>query len=319
MGDICDRFNGLCKSGCKDGYLGNRCTRTCQVGKYGDRCRSQCNANCADTGTERTCKYTDGTCLQGCKAGYHGHRCDMTCNNTYGVNCGQNCSENCRTAGIEDGNTCNPFDGSCLAGCDTGYGDALCVQECMNRTYGDKCGRTCSEHCAGLERLCYPVNGSCLLGCEPGFIGDHCVEQAGIKERTALNFILYFLWTLGVVAVVAILAFAFVSTSGNHRRFFGQLRGESGEEDSQRTREGSHSHASSAHSGKEPEAASGGHSSEKLAPSVDGADNKKDSPTSLRSSILASAIDLHVNQLAKSHSKAHSIHADEVRPAEEDA
>ena len=55
--------------------------------------------------------------------------------------------------------------------------------ECYIGTYGDECGETCSEHCAGDQDSCHHVNGTCDLGCDPGYQGSNCTQGELVTKQ----------------------------------------------------------------------------------------------------------------------------------------
>ncbi|XP_061194970.1 multiple epidermal growth factor-like domains protein 10 [Saccostrea echinata] len=85
------------------------------TGYYGPTCSLPCpDSNC------RYCHIETGAC-QGCKPGYKGHQCELPCDGgRYGQDCGQRCGA---CLGYKQ---CHHINGSCLKGCDTGYGGELC-------------------------------------------------------------------------------------------------------------------------------------------------------------------------------------------------
>ena len=44
----------------------------------------------------------------------------------------------------------------------------------LQKTYGVKCSKGCSQHCGGKDKACNNINGSCVYGCVDGFEGELC-------------------------------------------------------------------------------------------------------------------------------------------------
>ncbi|XP_056003467.1 multiple epidermal growth factor-like domains protein 10 [Ostrea edulis] len=108
----------------------------CSVGRYGESC-SECQG-CS------TCDIISGDC---CKYMEQHH-----------FVLGQYCSDTCVNA------ACNPSNGYCTKGCNTGY-------------WGNTCKSQCNQHCIG--NTCEQGNGTCTTGCVDFYYGYTCEHQCG--------------------------------------------------------------------------------------------------------------------------------------------
>ncbi|KAK3757268.1 hypothetical protein RRG08_047459 [Elysia crispata] len=167
--NACDSFDGFCKDGCDDGYLGDRCEIPCSRNHFGHKCYYTCNSKCG--GPSNACNISTGFCKDGCDNGYRGNRCDLPCTaNTFGPNCLKMCNPKC--GGPK--NACDRFTGLCSDGCDAGFRGDRCEVPCPQNTFGVNCSETCSQNCGGSNNACDNVNGFCTFGCDDGYQGKRC-------------------------------------------------------------------------------------------------------------------------------------------------
>ncbi|CAH1772950.1 unnamed protein product [Owenia fusiformis] len=114
----CDKWTGVCTSGCAAGWKGTGCDQACDAGTFGSGCDKTCHCKNNDV-----CDKATGECSNGCGAGWTDDAdngpCQRACSSGYwGDNCEQRCDDGC------SGGTCDRFDGSC--GCADYYLGALC-------------------------------------------------------------------------------------------------------------------------------------------------------------------------------------------------
>ncbi|BFY99631.1 hypothetical protein BsWGS_02670 [Bradybaena similaris] len=162
--EVCDQ-NGVCKSGCADGWTGIQCQKPCETSKYGHLCQKVCD-NCLN----KDCDHETGQCRQGCVAGYMGSTCQTACTGNYGINCSRPCGK------CKGGHACDSKTGHCRSGCEPGFKSSshypwLCDTQCKYK-YGDNCGNNCGACYRG--KPCDVVTGICSGGCQDGYTNDRC-------------------------------------------------------------------------------------------------------------------------------------------------
>ncbi|XP_062576058.1 uncharacterized protein LOC134237898 [Saccostrea cucullata] len=167
-GISCNKTNGACPGGCKDGWISPKCNETCKTGYYG----TNCSLSCGSCALKETCDHVTGSCPSGlCKPGWkktRDNRCDQECDEgTFGKHCMYNCSRHC-AGGVH----CNVVDGACSGGCSDGWTNDQCNETCGIGLYGKDCQEKCG-HC-GDHETCNHINGLCLRHCEPGYQGEKC-------------------------------------------------------------------------------------------------------------------------------------------------
>ncbi|XP_065923437.1 receptor-type tyrosine-protein phosphatase epsilon [Magallana gigas] len=86
---------------------------------------------------------------------------------------GAGCSEECGHCVY--GEQCNPVDGTCHNGCETGYYKKRCKRECPQEFYGRNCLGNCSENC--FSKTCDGKTGVCERGCSKGWKLPLCNEE----------------------------------------------------------------------------------------------------------------------------------------------
>ncbi|KAK7461590.1 hypothetical protein BaRGS_00038675, partial [Batillaria attramentaria] len=82
-GDVCDKHNGHCLHGCRDGFDGERCDR-CNATRWSSNCSLPCG-QCAGNGS---CDGTTGQCVEGCLRGFEGDYCTLRLQSSSGVDGG---------------------------------------------------------------------------------------------------------------------------------------------------------------------------------------------------------------------------------------
>lgn len=119
----CHHAHGGCLFGCVVGYQTMYCNTTCDPGQWGPGCAENCSVNCLNPGL---CEYLDGKCIDGCSAGYKGDLCNTECESgEWGENCAKSCSPHC----AEPTKDCDPFNGTCLTGCDPEWAPPFCLSK----------------------------------------------------------------------------------------------------------------------------------------------------------------------------------------------
>lgn len=92
-GTDCEKDNGYCHQGCRNGLSGKNCDTACNrkcktCDRYNkDRCHecahntfgTDCSKNCSASCLNGTCDSENGTCTNGCEAGYWGDGCNKSC------------------------------------------------------------------------------------------------------------------------------------------------------------------------------------------------------------------------------------------------
>ncbi|KAK6961404.1 stabilin-2-like isoform X2, partial [Biomphalaria glabrata] len=171
----------LCNFKCVDQRCetSGRCVQ-CHAGFYGEHCDLEC-LHCAS----RNCTRREGYCIDGCLQGYHDSNCTTVCDKgTYGLNCSMKCGDDCP-------NSCSPDTGVCLncpkgkfgskcnydcspncggsGACEATYG--YCTEGCEEGFYDYGCTEECSMHC---KPPCSQSDGSCPNGCLHGYTGTRC-------------------------------------------------------------------------------------------------------------------------------------------------
>ncbi|XP_041357563.1 multiple epidermal growth factor-like domains protein 10 [Gigantopelta aegis] len=92
---------------------------------------------------------------------------------TYGDNCGKRCADrHCL-----NNSTCEANTGLCVGGCQPGWKDLDCSNECNDR-YGAECSLDCNtRHCKNNNSPCHSRTGECVGGCKPGWMNATCTQQ----------------------------------------------------------------------------------------------------------------------------------------------
>ncbi|XP_062603233.1 multiple epidermal growth factor-like domains protein 10 [Saccostrea cucullata] len=117
----CNKINGACFGGCKDGWTNDQCNKPCSIGWYGKDCQEKCG-HCG--GTE-TCRHINGSCPGQCGPGYQGEKCDIECEDgAFGFSCNNSCAKGCLSV-------CNKKIGTC--------------DQCLSGYIGDFCNITVAE------------------------------------------------------------------------------------------------------------------------------------------------------------------------------
>ncbi|XP_055957092.1 cell death abnormality protein 1 isoform X2 [Patella vulgata] len=166
----CRQLDGVCLTGCKDGYWGSNglCLQKC----------SYCNTG--------GCRIEDGVCHNGCPVGFNNPKCFNSPKNCpggfYGINCNIRCPANCTN------NVCGKMIGSCSNGCQGDLYGSRCEFACSTRCKNGKCNaRTgkctgckdayysdmCEESCPTCNGTCRQLDGVCLTGCKDGYWGSN--------------------------------------------------------------------------------------------------------------------------------------------------
>ncbi|XP_046561867.1 uncharacterized protein LOC124270853 [Haliotis rubra] len=98
------------------------------------------------------------------------HECN---NGTYGIDCNNSCSSRpCVTSSLQ----CHPLTGQCAGGCQEGWMDPDCSQECTSDMFGQNCSLRCADrYCKGISNC--PPNGTCTDGCQAGWQLDNCTQD----------------------------------------------------------------------------------------------------------------------------------------------
>ncbi|XP_060558052.1 scavenger receptor class F member 1-like [Ruditapes philippinarum] len=155
-GQRCSKYDGYCSTGCRHGYIGDKCD-TCEPGLYGSYCDLSCPENCYACFSASNCTV--------CKSGFYGE----TCNNT----CSLGCYGNCTIA-----------DGRCLE-CKPDFFGEFCVA-CQGGTYGVTCSKLCRDidlNCQG----CISDELGIFENCTKCNIGSYLVSHVGQSYNRCIN------------------------------------------------------------------------------------------------------------------------------------
>ncbi|XP_052762775.1 receptor-type tyrosine-protein phosphatase kappa-like isoform X2 [Mya arenaria] len=219
----CDKEDGSCVGGCKNGLYGMNCSQkctdiengclkcsqlngTCLVCKTGfypseNGACTTCNGNC----NNELCNAETGKCIKGCAEGFWGYKCDVRCSSYCGT-CqqGSGVCDSCKDPtvhGLYCNESCNS---SCYENkCDQGNGH--CSNGCNGDFFGNMCQFNCPVNCQqrGVDTRC-TADGICKFSCVDGYEGDDCSKAVKSQGAAIAGGV-----TGGVVVIIGVLVALF--------------------------------------------------------------------------------------------------------------